>query len=168
MLACALGEGRVTAARRAKKRTRTGRAAVSVRDASLSDAKAVAVLVTALGYPTNAADMKSRLEGMLGDPTYHTFVAEVGGEIVGFAGVCIGRFYEKNGLYARIVALVVSEASSGKGVGAALARDAEAWASEQGASEVFLNTGLQRTGLHEFFGRLGYRVTGMRFSRELA
>lgn len=139
----------------------------AVRDATLSDAKQIATLVTALGYPTNATDMKTRLAGIFADSTYTTFVAEVGGEVVGVAGACIARFYEKSGLYARIVALVVSEASSGRGAGAALVRATEKWGVEKGAAEIFLNSGVQREGARSFYEKLGYRVTGVRFSKEL-
>ena len=77
------------------------------------------------------------------------------------------RFYEKNGFYARLVALVVSEESHGRGVGAALVRAVERWANQKGAGEIFLNSGVQREGARRFYEKLGYRVTGVRFSKEL-
>lgn len=153
-------------AQRPKPKSTSRRA--SIREATLDDARAIAALITALGYPTNAGDMRSRLEGLLGDPVYATFVAELGGEVAGVAGACTARFYEKNGLYARLVALVVSEDSHGKGVGAALVRAVERWANTKGAIEIFLNSGVQREGARRFYEKLGYRVTGVRFSKELA
>lgn len=139
----------------------------SIREATQDDAPQIATLVTALGYPTNAADMRARLEGLLADPVYTTLVAEHGGEIAGVAGACIARFYEKNGIYARLVALVVSEDSHGRGVGASLVRAVERWANGKGAIEIFLNSGVQREGARSFYEKLGYRVTGVRFSKEL-
>jgi GNAT superfamily N-acetyltransferase len=159
------------ATKRTPRRAETGQPKTgqpTVREASLSDAKAIASLITALGYPTNATDMKRRLEFLLADPSYATFVAERRGEIVGMAGACIARFYEKNGSYARLVALVVAETSSGKGLGGTLVRTVERWGSERGALEIFLNSGLQREGARSFYEKLGYRVTGVRFSKELA
>lgn len=152
--------------KRTARRAASGRS--SIQSATLSDAKGIASLITALGYPTNATDMKRRLEVLLADPSYTTFVAVEGAEIVGMAGGCIARFYEKNGTYARLVALVVSEASSGKGVGGSLVRAVERWGKEQGAVEIFLNSGVQREGARPFYEKLGYRVTGVRFSKELA
>lgn len=139
----------------------------TVRVATLSDAPAVAALVTALGYPTNAGDMKERLAALFADANYATFVAELDGEVAGMAGACQARFYEKDGVYVRLVALVTSEMSSGRGVGAALVRQVEGWGRERGASEIFINSGVQRESARRFYERLGYQVTGVRFSREL-
>jgi len=168
MLACAasfaLGSNGVGA--KAAKTGKSGRPAVRV--ATTEDARQAAMLVTAMGYPTNASDMCQRLEALTADPSYATFVAEVDGEVVGLAGVCIARFYERNGQYARLVALVVSESSSGQGVGATLVREAEKWATAQGAVEIFLNSGTQREGSRMFYTKLGYRESGIRFSKELS
>jgi GNAT superfamily N-acetyltransferase len=139
----------------------------SVRAATLSDAKGIAILVTALGYPTNAREMKSRLQEIFADPTYTTLVAELDGAVVGMAGACLARFYEKPGLYARLVALVVSDAGSGRGAGAALVRAVEKWGAAKDAGEIFLNSGVQREVARGFYEKLGYRVTGVRFSKAL-
>jgi GNAT superfamily N-acetyltransferase len=139
----------------------------SIREATLDDARQISTLVTALGYPTNASDMRERLEGLIADGAYVTFVAEHAAEIIGMAGACTARFYEKNGTYARLVALVVSEDRHGKGVGAWLVRAVERWANGKGAAEIFLNSGVQREGARRFYEKLGYRVTGVRFSKEL-
>ena len=156
---------------RAQAKTRpagkSARGRPTIRAAMLSDHSQLAMLVTALGYPTNATDMKARLEGLFADPSYSTLVAELGGTVVGMAGACIARFYEKNGVYARLCALVVSGEQSGHGVGAALVRAVEKWGAERGASEIFLNSGVQREGAHAFYEKLGYRATGVRFSKEL-
>ncbi len=154
---------------RRPQRTGTARASAraKVRTATLSDAKPIAGLVTALGYPTNATDMKARLASIFADPTYATFVAELDGEVVGMAGACLARFYEKPGRYARLVALVVSEASLGRGAGAALVGAVEKWGANNDAGEIFLNSGVQREAAREFYERLGYRVSGVRFTKEL-
>ncbi|HTO09317.1 MAG TPA: GNAT family N-acetyltransferase [Myxococcota bacterium] len=145
----------------------TARGRPTIREATLADHPQIAMLVTALGYPTNATDMKERLEGLFADASYTTFAAELGGSVVGMAGACIARFYERNGVYARLCALVVSGDKAGHGVGAALVRAVEKWAMDHGAAEIFLNSGVQREGSHSFYEKLGYRATGVRFSKEL-
>jgi GNAT superfamily N-acetyltransferase len=146
---------------------KSARGRPTIRDAALSDHQQIAMLVTALGYPTNAGDMKERLEALFAEPSYTTLVAELGGAVVGMAGACIARFYERNGVYARLCALVVSGESSGHGVGAALVRVVEKSAIERGAAEIFLNSGVQRESSNVFYEKLGYRATGVRFSKEL-
>jgi len=150
-----------------KKTVGRARSKPVVRAAALADARAIAGLVTALGYPTNASDMKSRLALIFADPDYATFVAELDGAVVGMVGACAARFYEKEGNYVRLVALVTAEESSGRGVGAALVREVEAWARGRDAREVFINSGIQRESARGFYDRLGYKVTGVRFSKEL-
>jgi GNAT superfamily N-acetyltransferase len=142
-------------------------ASPAVRTATLADAKAIANLVTALGYPTNTADMKRRLGALFADENYATFVAELDGAVQGMAGACQALFYEKNGVYVRLVALVTSEESSGRGIGAALVKEVERWGRARHAVEIFINSGIQRESARRFYERLGYRVTGVRFSKEL-
>jgi len=83
------------------------------------------------------------------------------------AGACQARFCEKDGVYVRLVALVTSEKGSGRGVGTALVRQVERSGRERGASEIFINSGVQRESARRFYERLGYQVTGVRLSREL-
>ena len=63
----------------------------------MADSERVAPLVSALGYPTSAAQMQKRLESILSDDEYVTLVACAGEEIVGFAGARLGRLYESDG-----------------------------------------------------------------------
>jgi GNAT superfamily N-acetyltransferase len=123
--------------------------------------------MTELGYPTEPEEMAQRLVGVLGDPTYAMFAAQVRGTIAGLCGVAIHRYLEKNGLYARIVALVVSGEYQGIGVGSALIRAAEVWAVKQQATDLIVNSGMQRAGAHRFYRSRGYAQTGVRFVKGL-
>ena len=69
--------------------------------------------------------MRDRLAAILAQPDYQTLVAEVDGRIAGMAGICVGYFYEQNGRYGRILALVVDAGCRGRGVGSALVLAAE-------------------------------------------
>lgn len=140
---------------------------VVVRDAALSDAAQVAGLITQLGYPTLPDEMAQRLTGLLADPGYATFVAEHDSSIIGVAGGAMARYYEKNGLYARLVVLVVSDKSRGRGVGASLVRAIEHWAVERGTVEILVNSGAHRVDAHRFYESHGYRQTGIRLVKDL-
>ena len=140
---------------------------VVVRDAALSDAEPVAELITQLGYPTTPAEMAQRFAGLLADPGYATFVAEHRSSVIGVVGGAIARYYEKNGLYARLVVLAVSEKSRGLGVGASLVRAIEHWAIERGTVEILVNSGSHRVDAHRFYQSHGYRQTGIRLVKGL-
>ena len=138
-----------------------------VREATLGDADSIAALVTHLRYPTTRDEMAERLRGILSDPTYVAFVAERNSGVLGLSGGSLHRYFEKNGLYARLVVLVVSDAVRGLGGGRALVRAVEQWAASLGARELFVNSGTQRSEAHGFYERCGFRITGVRLTKTL-
>nr|WP_246625255.1 GNAT family N-acetyltransferase [Fictibacillus nanhaiensis] len=107
--------------------------------------------------------MTERLETLLPNEAYACFVACINDQVIGMIGLTIGIFFEKNGCYARISALVVSEEFRGNGIGKQLVRYGEEWAKEQGATAILLNSGKHRTDTHEFYRSLDYDDTGLRF-----
>ena len=138
-----------------------------MREASVGDAAAVALLVTAMGYPTTQPEAAARLERIIGDRSYRTIVAERDGRVVGFAGARTGPAYELDASAVQLAALAVDPAERRSGVGRLLVAAVEDWAREQGAQVVVLHSGFQRVGAHAFYRRLGYRDTGLRFRKEL-
>lgn len=139
-----------------------------IRSAILADSPAIARLMTQLGYTTSSDQMKERLLGLLPHPDYITFVAEFKGHCVGIIGVGVGRYYEKDGVYGRLLALVVDKRQRGRGVGASLVAEAEGWLKERGVTSVIVNSGSQRSDAHHFYRRLGYSETGLRFVKSLS
>jgi GNAT superfamily N-acetyltransferase len=140
---------------------------MQLRYATLADAPALAQLITQLGYPTNLDQMRARLCPLLSDPVYHTIVAEIDGAVVGMIGLRIDRGHEYDGVQGRIVALVADSKFRGTGVGKALVREAERWSRERGAHKIMVNTANHRTHTHEFYRRLGFEMTGLRFVKAL-
>lgn len=138
-----------------------------IREALMSDAERIATLITELGYPTTTVAMNGRLESILSDPDYITLVAVEGNTVLGVVGAALGRYYEKDGTYARLVVLAVSAPARGRGVGSRLVEAIEHWSASKGAREVVVNSGLQRLEAHGFYERCGYRRTGLRFVKRL-
>jgi GNAT superfamily N-acetyltransferase len=132
-----------------------------------SDAPALAQLITELGYPTQAAKMESRLESILNDPQYRTFVAINDGRVCGMIGTCSFHSHEHNGQGGRILALVVSPKERGRGVGRVLIQAAEEDFAGRNITRIALNTRFQREDAHRFYENLGYSRTGYRFVKEL-
>ena len=138
-----------------------------IRSACHGDSLAIASLISQLGYPTSSGEMNERLAAILPAADYMTFVAEHNEEVVGMIGVAVGHYYEKNGTYGRLLALVVDGNCQGHGIGASLVAEAERWLKERGANSVIVNSGKQRKDAHRFYQRLGYEETGSRFVKQL-
>jgi GNAT superfamily N-acetyltransferase len=138
-----------------------------LRNAVIGDAERISVLITQLGYPTNGEAMRSRLETILAEPDYATFVAEVGTDLAGVAGGSLDWYYEKDGRYSRILVLAVSPSAQGIGIGRQLVNAVERWAASNGARELFVNSGVHRGEAHRFYERCGFSRTGFRFVKQL-
>ena len=139
-----------------------------IRSAAKADAAAIAELMTELGYPTTAEAMRDRLNALMPDVSYVTLVAETDGHIVGMIGGTTGYYYEKDGLYARLLVLCVSSQARGSGIGAQLVDALEQWAVSRGARDIVVNSAFHRTRAHAFYERLGYVGTGVRMVKTLA
>ena len=139
-----------------------------LRAARLEDADAIAALGAEFEHPATADEMRARLTSILPRDDYHTAVAERAGRVVGWGGTMIGISYTENEPFARLLALVVTAGERGRGTGAALVADAEAWARAKGAPRLHLTTALRRKDAHRFYERLGYENTGLRYARLLS
>jgi GNAT superfamily N-acetyltransferase len=146
--------------------SRTG-SAVTIRDATDADSSSIAGLISELGYPTTESDMRARLAAIDADPNCRTLVAEVSATVVGVAGIGLAPYYERNGIYGRLLVLSVTAAHRRNGLGRALVEEAETWAGDRGASAMLVNTAHHRENAHAFYSGMGYQSTGLRFVKAL-
>jgi GNAT superfamily N-acetyltransferase len=142
-------------------------AELTIRPAELTDFQAIASLMGELGYPTRAAEMQMRLEPILQDSRYRTFVAVRDGKVCGMVGTFCYLSYEHNNVGGRILALVVSEKMRGRGIGRALIAAAEKDFTERNITRVAVNTRFTREDAHQFYESLGYTRNGFRFVKTL-
>ena len=140
---------------------------VTVRAAEAADAEGLAELMTQLGYETRASEMQMRMEAILANKNYATFVAVSKGKVCGMIGTFTCYTYEHNSPSARILALVVSEKMRGRGVGHALIAAAERDLAQRNIRRVAVNARFERKEAHEFYEKLGYTRNGFRFVKEL-
>jgi len=127
-----------------------------IRTAVSSDAEALCLLDREeMGYDYPPEDTAERLERLLADSHNAIFVAEEGGEVIGYVHA---NHYEL--LYAppmkNIMGIAVSAQHKRRGVGRALLSRVEQWAREDGCAAVRLVSGASRTAAHEFYRRCGY------------
>jgi GNAT superfamily N-acetyltransferase len=142
---------------------------MDIREAKINDVPDLVLLLEQLGYPTSVDNFKIRFNAIVANPSYHTLVAELDGEIVGMAGLCSSLFYEYDGSYVRVVAFVVDTNHRRKGISKKLVQEAENWAKEQGAIAIGLNSGNreERKNAHQFYLNMGYKDKSIGFSKSL-
>ena len=140
---------------------------LAIRAAELGDADALAALMTELGYKTRSSEMRMRMESILVDPRYRTFVAVKQGRVCGMIGTFCRYSYEYNDPSGRIIALVVASDSRGHGIGRRLIVVAENDFAQRAIRRVAVNTRFERKEAHEFYERLGYMRNGFRFVKNL-
>lgn len=144
------------------------RTEIKVRPAGFDDAEDIARLISLLGYPSTPQQMRARLTAMTEDKKHATFVAEVGGNVVGMVGALVCRIYEEDAAIGRVIALGVDDRLRGQGLGAALMGAAEQWLSSRGVETVLVNSGLAREEAHRFYQGVGYALKGKSFVRKLS
>jgi len=138
-----------------------------IRDAELNDAAELAVLMCELGYQTDRTEMETRLELILSNPGYKTFVAIMDGNVCGMIGTLAYPSYEHNDASGRILAVVTSRRARRRGIGRALIATAEKDLAQRGIRRVSLDTRLTREDAHKFYQLLGYERNGWRFVKQL-
>src|ERR1700677_3617834 len=129
------------------------------RQALPSDAGALAELMSALGYPVTPEVLWLRIERMQ-PMDRRTFVAEVDGEIAGFAGCSMQLIYESDLPMCWIMAFSVASRFRRRGVGRALLGEIERWCRARGVSDIKVNSGEHRADAHAFYEACGYECSG--------
>lgn len=131
---------------------------VVIRTAAAADVEAIgSLIVDELGYAgMDSAKWPDRFARILADGYHQTFVACIGGGVVGFIGMhrCIA--YELDEDYLRVVALAVSSAYQRNGIGKELLHCAEQYAMTNGIRHISLSSGTSREKAHAFYERNGY------------
>ena len=132
---------------------------IEIRAPLKEDFEAVAHLAGELGYPSTPAEIQERLAAVAGDPHYATFVAaDRDGNVLGWIQLSEVRPLAF-GPRAEITGLVVAASKRGAGVGRLLVERGENWARERELTAIGLHSNVIRERAHEFYLRLGYRVT---------
>jgi N-acetylglutamate synthase-like GNAT family acetyltransferase len=138
-----------------------------IRDARPDDAEALAALIGQLGYPTTPEAVAGRLARLQASDADRVVVAELNGEIVGLASLHTSLSVEYDEPAAKLSAIVVDERHRQRGIGEALVAAMEAEARERGCCLIFLTTAARRADAHDFYRRLGFEETGLRFAKPL-
>jgi GNAT superfamily N-acetyltransferase len=139
----------------------------TIRDARAADSRAIAALLTQLGYPSDGDAVEERLDrlGVVGD---RVIVAEVNGDVVGVVHLQVTPALERERPAGKLGALVVDEAHRGQGIGRTLFDAVEQEARLRGCELIYLTTAERRDDAHAFYERLGLEYVGRRYARTLS
>jgi len=127
-----------------------------IRRADVTDAAAIAGLLTQLGYPAEAAQVGTRLGAMAALPRHAVFLA-LGddGQVQGFVAV-ERRLMLDLGERAEITALVVDAGLRRSGAGRRLVDAARQWVREHGGDVVMVRSNIVRAESHPFYEAQGF------------
>ncbi|MFI5268803.1 MAG: GNAT family N-acetyltransferase [Chloroflexota bacterium] len=124
--------------------------------------------MTQLGYPSDAAQVRMRLQRAVGDPDVRALVAEREGSVVGMIGLMVFDSFVHDRPHGYISSLVVDESARGSGAGSTLLAAGEAWLAERGVDKATLTSALHREAAHRFYERRGYEFNGRRYVKPFA
>jgi GNAT superfamily N-acetyltransferase len=141
---------------------------IRLRNASPSDAHAIAALLTELGHATNAADVPARLAAVLRDHGAAFLVVDDADIPLGLMSMSRHVTLHAPGPIAHITALVTSSAARRRGVGKMLVDHAKRWAAEQGCVRLSVTSAERRADAHAFYPASGLPYTGRRFAMDIA
>ena len=117
------------------------------------DLDALQDLMSQLGYAVALPELRHNIDE-ISNRGGEIIVAEKDGAVVGSVCVLIdARLAE--GICAEIVSLIVSEKERGTGIGKALVREAEAWASDR-VKRIRVRANVKRSAAHLFYESKGF------------
>ncbi|NLQ35966.1 GNAT family N-acetyltransferase [Streptococcus mutans] len=143
---------------------------MEIRNYQASDIEELIPLYADLGYPVTAEVLRKRLGILLHQPSYQLLVAVLDEKVVGFIGFSKLYFFERDGFYYRILALVVGTNYRNQGVAGRLIDEVRERAYFEGASALALNSGIraERSEAHRFYQNYGFKKTSSGFALDLS
>jgi GNAT superfamily N-acetyltransferase len=131
------------------------------------DADELARLLTLLGHPTTAQEVRERWDVWTAERN-EGFVAErEEGGLAGAVTLHRRRLLHRPLPVGRVTALIVDEDVRGRGIGRRLMDAAEESLGGAGCGIIELTSNLRLTAAHAFYQRLGYEQTGVRLAKTL-
>jgi N-acetylglutamate synthase-like GNAT family acetyltransferase len=130
---------------------------MSIRNAMLSDAKAIQDLLRQLDYPTTDRFIEDKLPLLIDHPDQSLVVYEKQGIVVGMISIHFIPQIALAGDFANICYLAVDENVRSEGVGAKLEAYCTALAKERKCDRIFVHCHTRREDAHRFYYRQGYQ-----------
>jgi GNAT superfamily N-acetyltransferase len=131
----------------------------AIRKATLLDAEAIARLATELGYPSSAAQVHARLQGLLLSSEHRVLVAcDALNIVVGWVHTFLSYSVESDP-YAEIAGLVVSSEYRNNGLGSMLLAGIEEWLRKSGIKNLRVRSRIERKEARSFYQKKGFSIS---------
>jgi GNAT superfamily N-acetyltransferase len=142
---------------------------IIIREFQPKDITYLTELTNELGYDTTEEQMTERMNTIMKLDNYWTFVAVIDKKVVGYMGLNKNYFWEQDGHYLRVQALVVSNNFRRLGVGQKLINSTEQLARQTNTKFILLNCGNrdERQSAHQFYLKLGFEAKSTGYIKRL-
>jgi len=140
---------------------------IRVRDATASDADAIAALLVELGHVVPRTDIPARLSAVVNDHGAVLVAVDDADRPLGVISLSRHVALHAPGPLAYITALVTAGMARRRGVGQLLVETAKTWAREQGCVRLSVTSAERRADAHAFYPACGVPYTGRRFSVDM-
>ena len=142
---------------------------ILIRNFQLKDTSYLTELTNELGYETTMEQMTLRMKTIMQLDDYWTFVAVINEKVVGYIGLNKNFFWEQEGYYLKIQALVVNSQFRQLGVGQNLICTVEELARQTNAKSILLNCGNrdERQSAHRFYTKVGFEPKSIGYIKRL-
>jgi ribosomal protein S18 acetylase RimI-like enzyme len=138
---------------------------LSVRSAGTGDSKAIADLVTGLGFESSSDEIAQRLAAL--KKAGETPLVAEQGEVIGVLAWHVTPVLHRPRPVGRITMMVVSGGERRRGVGRALVDAACAQMRSKGCGLIEVTSNVDLSGAHGFYRKLGFERTSYRFAKAL-
>lgn len=140
---------------------------INVRRTTIRDADAVQNLLEQLGYTATMEETAERIRKVARSRRAFLAVATSGDATVGLVAAVVAPYFPNGTDICRITALVVDQDRRGGGIGEALVDSATAFARNAACASVEVTTANARARTHQFYEKMGFARTSVRFFRAL-
>ncbi|MES1160083.1 MAG: GNAT family N-acetyltransferase [Bacteroidota bacterium] len=129
---------------------------MSIRQAAITDGKAISELLHQLGYPDTEQFIAGRIRQMIEDPRERLLVYEQEGSIIAFMSLHFIPQIALEGDFARISYFAVDATVRSGGIGRQMEEYCTRLAKERGCHLIEVHCHTRRSRAHEFYYRQGY------------
>ena len=123
---------------------------ITLRRATMNDAKHVALLLTELGYPSTEVDVQERLDRAQDNDASCCLVAQSAGDAIGLISAELVPYFPNGSTICRVTALVVLPPYRGRGLGEKLLAAVTDFARQHHCAGIELTSSERRVDAHRF------------------